>query len=262
MKPLFRAAMAVLVALLLSAQASAEKRLALVIGIDRYQDLPPLQNAVADAVTISRSLESLGFAVTRADDPDRRAMTDRVRAFVAAIEPGDIAFLFFSGQGVQIDNVDWLIPSDQPRPRETEDIRSHSLALHRIVAEVMAASPRALVAVVDACRDDPFAKSLSRGLLHRGLEPVKPGTPVRPGFFLLWSAGSGQLALDALSNGDTVPNSVFTRVFAPLLADRSLTIQEIASRTQGEVARLAAGVGMVQTPAYHDQLLGSLRLAP
>lgn len=70
----------------------AEKRVALVIGNDRYAELPPLRNAVADAQAVAQVLEGLGFRVFKGGNLDYRAANRLHADFEAAIAPGDTAF--------------------------------------------------------------------------------------------------------------------------------------------------------------------------
>ena len=88
--------------LLAPAAALAERRVALVIGNDRYAALPQLVNAVADAAAIARTLEELGFRVFKGENLGYRE-TNRLHAeFEAALSPGDTAFVFFAGHGIAL----------------------------------------------------------------------------------------------------------------------------------------------------------------
>ena len=111
------------------------------------------------------------------------------------------------------------------------------------------------VAIVDACRDNPFAPPPgSKGLSYsRGLAPMAPPPA---GTFVIFSASAGESALDRLSEADASPNSVFTRVFLPhLKAD--MTLLDAIKATQAEVVSLASAAGRAQKPAYYDEVVGS-----
>ena len=76
--------LALLFGVILTTAASAERH-ALVIGINVYEELPPLEKAVGDAHAISAKLESLGFTVTEAIDPDRRSLNQAIANFGATL---------------------------------------------------------------------------------------------------------------------------------------------------------------------------------
>src|SRR5262249_10920567 len=74
------------------------------------------------------------------------------------------------------------------------------------------------------------------------------------------SAGTGQTALDALSNSDPDPNSVFTRVFIPLLKSK-LPLQDATKQAQSQVVALARTIDHDQQPAYYDEVIGAACLS-
>src|SRR5262245_63474549 len=82
------------------------------------------------------------------------------------------------------------------------------------------------------------------------------------GMFVLFSAGQGQSALGRLSDTDKNPNSVFTRTLLKEMEKPGFSMVQIAKRTQSQVKELAAKVDHVQVPAYYDQIVGDLYLAP
>ena len=65
-----------------------------------------------------------------------------------------------------------------------------------------------------------------------------------------------------MSDTDANPNSVFTRTLLAELAQPGLSMVQIAKETQTKVRALAAKVDHEQTPAYYDQIIGDLYLAP
>ena len=67
---------------------------------------------------------------------------------------------------------------------------------------------------------------------------------------------------DRLSDADENPNSVFTRTLLKELEEPGLSMVQIAKRTQAKVKELAATVDHLQVPAYYDQIVGDLYLAP
>src|SRR3954451_23275470 len=85
--------------------ALAEKRIALVIGNDSYQNLPAdrqSQRAVNDARAIGGTLGKLGFEVIGGENLTRQGLVDKLDEMTRKLSPGDIAFFFFAGHGVTI----------------------------------------------------------------------------------------------------------------------------------------------------------------
>lgn len=235
------------------------REIALVIGNDTYAAVPSLRKAVADADAMAERLDALGFDVVRTADLDRDAMSRALVDLDARIRPGDTVFVFYAGHGFAIDGENYLLPTDVPAagPGEAELVRDASFAVSRIVERLQRRGAGTAILVLDACRDNPFARPGQRSLAgSRGLARVDPPE----GVFVLFSAGSGQAALDRLSDADEARNSVFTRVLLEALDRPGLSLVRIAKETQVAVKTLAATVGHDQTPAYYDQIIGDVIL--
>lgn len=256
---MYRIFLAALFLLSTLAPAVAE-RFALVIGIDGYAELPPLQKARNDAGAVAAALQAQSFAVTLLEDPGRRAMTRALSDMAAALSPGDEALFYFAGHGVEIAGRNYLLPADAPaaKPSEEAFLTAESLAADDVLSTLQARGAAITILILDACRDNPFPREGTRSAgSARGLAPIAPPE----GSFILFSAGAGQTALDRLSGADRAPNSVFTRALLPLLSRGDLTLPELARLLRGEVEATAATIGHKQRPAYYDELTGDYRIA-
>jgi formylglycine-generating enzyme required for sulfatase activity len=243
------------------APGHAEKRVALVIGNDRYTALPLLRNAVADARLVAAALrDELQFKVFEGENLDYRA-TNRLQAdFEAAIGAGDTAFVFFSGHGVAFGAENYMLPTDTEKPRgagEENLVRSEAHSVDGLIRRVQARGARLSFFVIDACRDNPFE---AVGVKSIGTSKGLARADVPTGVFVLFSAGIGQTALDRLNDADRSPNSVFTRTLVPLLRQPGLTHLALAKRVQTDVLTLAATASHPQQPAFYDQIVGEVVL--
>ncbi len=239
---------------------AAEKRLGLVIGNDSYRDVPQLELARADARAISDALSGQGFEILTLLDGSRRDMNRTISEFTHKLEPGDTAFVFFAGHGVEIDGENYLLPTDIALlgSGEQDFVKSESIALSALLDRVRATGTRTTIAVIDACRENPFATAAGRSIGRaRGLGRIT----APQGTFVIFSAGAGQLALDRLNDSDTGRNSVFTRLFLPRIADPELELRPMMSELRTEVRALARTVNHDQFPAYYDELLGEFFFA-
>ena len=244
---------------IMASAARAQDRVALVIGNDRYDNLPAdkqLAKAVNDARAIGGALEGLGFKVIRGENLTRSQMVDHIFNFTQAVKPGDTAVMFFAGHGVSLSGGNYLLPADVPLPRPGEEQRARNLSLGEadIIADIQERKPRVLVMMLDACRDNPFRQpGVTRSIggetgLSRGREAE--------GVFTIYSAGFGQSALDSLGPDDKSSNSVFTRSLLPALARSDVHLADMVIDMREDVSRLAATVGHQQSPAYYDQTRG------
>ncbi|MCC6006795.1 MAG: caspase family protein, partial [Rhodobacteraceae bacterium] len=102
--------------------AHAQTRHALVIGIDDYAHVEPLQKARNDASAVHAALQAAGFRSDLMLDSDGMALLQGLERFASRIQPGDEAVFFFAGHGVELDGENILLPADIPAPRQGGDL--------------------------------------------------------------------------------------------------------------------------------------------
>ncbi|MCP5081004.1 MAG: caspase family protein [Alphaproteobacteria bacterium] len=242
-------------------ESQAARRMALLIGINEYEHIPKLEKAIGDVEAMGDKLRSLGFDVTTVKDPDRRTMNIEIGKFTAKLGPGDMAFVHYSGHGVEIDGDNFLLPRDIPKPQDgqKDTVKYEAIGLRRLISQFKQTGARARVFIIDACRDNPFEQSGVRSVgSTRGLTRI-----VAPaGNFIMYSAGYRQLALDKLGPDDFSKTSVYTRTLLRRLGTPGMSIADIARDVRNEVQTVARGIGHVQRPAYYDELSSSLVLVP
>ena len=185
--------------------ALAEKRVALVLGNSAYQNVAPLTNPVNDGAGIAATLKDAGFDVvdSRRDLPaaeTRRALRD----FADRARDADIAVVYYAGHGIEVDGANYLIPVDAKLERDT-DVYDEALSLDRILIAIEPAKKLRLV-ILDACRDNPFAKTMKRTVASRAIgQGLAKVEPTSPNMLIAYSAKAGSTAAD----GDG-KNSPFT----------------------------------------------------
>jgi uncharacterized caspase-like protein len=161
------ASVLIVLAAQVSGVAGAEKRVALVIGNSTYQHVPRLQNPVNDASDIRTKLNALGFQIFGGADLDRTKMISALTGFGRAAENADVALVFYAGHGLQVNGQNYLVPVDANVEFEAElDI---ALVPFSIVMQQLARGSRINIALLDACRDNPFSQGLSRSMGTRAV---------------------------------------------------------------------------------------------
>lgn len=242
---------------LVPGDAAAQNRVAFVIGNDRYLEVAPLGKTVADAVAVAGRLTELGFRATRVTDAGRREMNLAVAEFAARLQPGDTALVFYAGHGVEIDGENYLLPADilVPTGVGAGHIEAESLALSRLLERIRATGARTTLALIDACRDNPFVARSGRSTgSARGL--CRVAAP--EGTFVVFSAGAGQQALDRLNEQDEGVNSVFTRSLLPRIGKPGLELRDLVSEVRLEARDLALSENHALFPACYHEPLGAL----
>jgi len=225
-------------------------RRALVIGNDTYLSVSKLANAREDARTIAASLSTVGYQVTLRLDLNEREMKAALRAFSSQVQGGDEVLFFFAGHGVQLGAANYLLPTDIGSDSEAQ-VRDEAIQLQRILDDFSERKAKFTLAMLDACRDNPF-RSLGRSIGGRGLAATTAAT----GQMVIFSAGTGQQAMDKLNQMDTNKNGLFTRIFVQEMQKSGVSIDRVMKNVRNQVAELAKSVGHEQVPAIYDQVLG------
>jgi len=231
---------------------AAEKRVALVIGNDSYQDVPRLEKAANDARAVGQQLKKVGFEVLSYSNLSRREMNQAIGQFVDKVAGGGVGVFFYAGHGVQAGGANYLLPIDI-KVKSEQDLVDEAVDMQRVLERLADAKAKLSLLVIDACRDNPFKKAYGRSIgATRGLAiPQAPN-----GTLVVYSAGIGQQALDKLSDADNNPNGLFTREFLPLIATPGLRLDETVRKLRGTVIAKAKSVGHDQNPAIYDQTDG------
>jgi uncharacterized caspase-like protein len=199
---------------------------------------------------MAKQLGAAGFAVTLKLDLGERQMKDALRSFRMTVQGGDEAIVFFAGHGVQIGAANYLLPVDI-RGDSEEQVKDEAIPLQRIMDDLGERKARFSMAIIDACRDNPF-KNSGRSIGGRGLAP----TSAASGQMVIFSAGAGQQALDRLGDKDRDPNGLFTRVFLKEMSKPGVPVDRVVRNVRNQVVELAKRAGHEQVPALYDQTLG------
>jgi uncharacterized caspase-like protein len=218
--------------LLASGPAFAEKRVALVIGNAAYQNVPKLPNPVNDGNTVASTLKDAGFDVVDNRHDMSAADTRRaLRDFSDRARDADIAVVYYAGHGIEVDGGNYLIPIDAKLERDT-DVYDEALSLDRVLLAVEPAKKLRLV-ILDACRDNPFAKNMKRTLAQRaigqGLAKIEPSSP---NLLIAYSAKAGSTAAD----GDG-KNSPFTVALSKHLTTPGLDVRRAFGFVRDDVLK-------------------------
>jgi hypothetical protein len=201
--------------------AANEQRVALIIGNAAYKEAP-LRNPVNDATDMAATLQSLGFAVTLRTNADTRQMRAAIREFAQNLKRGGVGLFYFAGHGVQSrTGKNYLIPVGADLKEEFE-LEDEAVDANRVLAGMEEAGNRVNIVILDACRNNPFARSWRSAV--NGLAQMSAPT----GSFVGFATAPGQVAADGsgrnglytkhllenLKAGDPDIDRVFTRVTA------------------------------------------------
>ena len=210
-----------------AAVGEAERRVALVIGNDKYTHLPDLNNAGKDARDMAAKLEFLGFEVIARYNASERDMVRAMRKFSSRLSAGGTGLAFYAGHGVQADGTNYLIPADAAVEVE-DDLQSEAVDVNDILQAMKDAGNPLNILILDACRNNPLPKrtrSAARGLAITAVPSGAKGTAI------LYAAGPGQTAQDGPKGG----NGVFTGALLKYMNQTGWSLEKIFKATSRQV---------------------------
>lgn len=237
--------------------ATGEKRVALVIGNGAYQSVPELQNPLADSKAVAAALKRIGFDVVEGYDMRLEAMRAAVGEYAAKLDGAKVAFVYYAGHGVAVAGENYLLPTDTVLKSEADlDFRTMNINL---VMRQMQREDRVNVVVLDACRDNPFAKELARSMKTRstsvasGLSEIAVNSAA--GTMIAFATDPGKTALDGIAGG----NSPFTTALLKHMETPNVSISTVMDRVRQDVWR---STGEKQRPWVNTSIIGEFYLNP
>ena len=212
--------------------AAAEKRVALVIGNSAYEHVARLANPSNDADAVTSTFKQAGFDVVESRRDLKTSEIRRVlRDFADKARDADMAVVYYAGHGIEVDGTNYLIPIDAALERDT-DVFDEALALDRVLVTIEPAKKLRLV-ILDACRDNPFSKTMKRTIgtraIGRGFAKVEPSSP---NTLIAFAAKAGSTA----SDGDN-RNSPFTSALVKHIATPGLDLRKAFGFVRDDVLR-------------------------
>jgi uncharacterized caspase-like protein len=231
----------------MTAPAHAERRVALVIGNNAYQNVNALKNPVNDANLIAAALKKDGFDVKVANDLGHDDLVKALRNFRGQADGADWAVVYYAGHGIEMGGENYLIPVDA-RLAEDRDVEDEAVSLDRVMA-IVEGSRQVKMIILDACRNNPFLATMKQTTeahrdVGRGLAVVD-----RAGASLVaFSAKAGTISLD----GDGV-DSPFATALAQHLTEPGVEVDKLFRLVRDDVLD---ATGNKQEPFVYGSLPG------
>jgi hypothetical protein len=215
--------------------AFAQKHVALVVGNSSYRQAPVLANPAKDAKAVAAMFQKSGFEVVTAEyDVGIVEFKRAIRKFEDAAADSDIAVVYYSGHGIDIEGANYLVPVDAAIASD-RDAEDEAVSLERLVESVDGAR-RLRIVILDACRDKPFQTSTKHEQRAQALRNSDSGLsaaePTTIDTLIAYAAKPGSIAEDG--NGEHSPFTValLDNLFVP-----GLDIRLAFGRVRDEVLK-------------------------
>lgn len=221
-----------------------QRKIALVMGNADYMDADKkLKNPVNDATDLAAKLERLGFTVIRSLDQTQQGMEKAINDFGVQIKNYDAALFYYAGHGMRSGGYNYLVPVDANLPAESY-VKYNCINANMIFDIMEEAQCPMKIIILDACRNNPFARRWNRGVENEGL-----GVMAAPkGTFVAFSTAPGEVAKDG-----TGRNSPYTSAILQTLDVPNLALMDFFQEVLEKVYRSTDGT---QSPWTSGSFLG------
>jgi uncharacterized caspase-like protein len=210
----------------------ADRRIALVIGNGKYENAGVLANPTSDADAVADLFTKAGFdSVDRRRDLGVVEFKRAVREFVDRAASADVAVVYYSGHGLEIGGVNYLIPVDA-KLTSVLDMDDEAVSLDRILVAAGHVKKLSLI-ILDACRENPFHPAADDARVTRGLSMGLAGVgPTVADTLIAFAAKAGSVSYD----GDG-RNSPFTTALLKYITQPGLDIRLALGKVRDDVLR-------------------------
>ena len=191
-----------------------ERRLALIIGNSAYK-VSPLRNPVKDARAMAKALAATGFKVTVLEDATETTMRRAIRSFGDELATGGVGLFYYAGHGMQVRGRNYLIPINADIQREDE-VEDQAVDANLVLAKMDSAKNSLNLMILDACRNNPFARSFRSAALGLAQMDAPSGTLVA------FATAPGSVAADG--DGD---NGLYTKHLLANMTRPGLPIEQL-----------------------------------
>jgi formylglycine-generating enzyme required for sulfatase activity/uncharacterized caspase-like protein len=208
---------------------ASSKRFALVIGNASYPDASsPVSTAIKDARSLAEELRRNDFDVDERENANRETMRRAIDAFVAKIQPGSAALVYFSGFGIQSARQSYLIPVDAQIFSEPA-VKRDGFGVDDVLSQMGQRGARVKIAIVDASRSNPYERRFRS--FSAGLATIDPPD----GTLAIYAAAPGKV-----SNDGTSDTSLFMQELLKEIRTPDNTAEEVFNHTTLSVSRASA----------------------
>jgi hypothetical protein len=229
-------------------QAQAERRVALVVGNGAYQNAGTLRNPVNDARAVAQSLQRLGFNVMLRENRSQREMAQDIREFGRQLDQNTVALYYYSGHGIQVKGENYVVPIDAALENE-EEVEYATVNVGLVMAQMEAARSRVNIVFLDACRNNPFARSFRSTSNGLAMMNAPAGT------FIAYATAPGDVASDGTA---AAGNGLYTQQLLRFLNQPGLPIEQMHKQVRIAVTSASNGD---QVPWESSSIMGDFFFA-
>ena len=209
-----------------------EKRVALIIGNSGYKDYP-LNNPANDAKKMKETLEAAGFEVTVVLNSSQKNLKTAISNFGNKLsnQKNTVGLFYYAGHGIQANGKNYLVPVDAIINSEA-DYEINCVNLEVLNDYIERASNQMNIIILDACRNNPFAKKNRSFGTAGGSGLAAFNAP--SGTMIAFATSPGKVAADGSAD-----NGLYTQELIKAIKIPNIKIEDVFKRVRIQVKKLS-----------------------
>lgn len=223
-----------------------EKRIALCIGNNEYQNTAKLKCAVNDAESMIKMLGTLGFDSTVQKDCCAE-MGETIFDFYQSAKKGAYrtVLFYYAGHGYEVDNTNILAPVDMHDKGDSDVVIHESFELKDLISYMEKLEADTKIIILDACRE-----SIGRGTAETFAPIMAP-----KGTIIAFSTSPGQSA----GENERTGHGYYTEALLKRITLPRVPIETMFKRVREDLVMQRSGT---QIPWEHTSLVGEFYFKP
>jgi uncharacterized caspase-like protein len=168
--------------------------------------------------------------VIEARDLGKRALERKIGEFADALASADVGLFFYAGHGLQVNGRNFIVPVDAKLDAAVK-LTLEAVPMDEIL-DIMEQQTETSLVFLDACRNNPFVKSLGKEASNRSAVPLQGLAQFDStrGSFIAFSTAPGAVAMDGAGR-----NSPFTGALLRHIAEPGQSINDLMIAVRRDV---------------------------
>jgi uncharacterized caspase-like protein len=182
-----------------------------------------------DANLMETSLKNLGFDVIKYLNASKAEVLNALSIIRDKVVQYNVVFFYYSGHGIQLDGIDYLIPIDAEKVTDKSGLRAESVPVHYFLDEFEKYPDNINIVILDACRNSPFNDSTKNSDLNARAINFSSGIA------LTFSTSAGELALDGKGENGLFTEELVKQMYVKQSIESALknTRIEVKAKSNG-----------------------------
>jgi len=188
-------------------------------------------------------LQSLGFTTMRYENLGLNQLKKSIDEFGKQLADHDVGLFYYAGHGIQYKGRNYLIPIDADL-NMAQQVEFDCVPAERVLAYMEGHGTKVNLLILDACRNNPFERSWSRGVTDSGLAFMNAPS----GLLIAYATSPGNVASDGEGENGLYTSALLQHINIP-----GITVEQVFKRVRTEVEERT---GKAQTPWESTSLKG------